>query len=82
MTAWIRTFGYDEADARLREQYDLAIKRAGRIYNIVKVQGLKPTQLKASIDLYIALMHGPSKLSRARREMLAVVVSHANDCHY
>jgi AhpD family alkylhydroperoxidase len=27
-------------------------------------------------------MHGPSPLSRAQREMLAVVVSRANDCHY
>ncbi len=82
MTAWIRTFGYDEADRRLREQYDLAIKRAGRIYNIVRLQGLKPKQLEASINLYIVLMHGPSRLSRATREMLAIVVSRANDCHY
>jgi AhpD family alkylhydroperoxidase len=27
-------------------------------------------------------MFGPSELSRADRELLAVVVSVANDCHY
>jgi alkylhydroperoxidase family enzyme len=32
--------------------------------------------------LYAAIMFGPSELSRADRELLAVVVSVANDCHY
>jgi AhpD family alkylhydroperoxidase len=27
-------------------------------------------------------MFAPSELSRAERELLAVVVSRANDCHY
>jgi alkylhydroperoxidase family enzyme len=80
--AWIRTIDYDASDGTLRQQYDDAIRRAGRVYNIVKVMGLRPSHLKASIDLYIALMHGPSALSRAQREMLAVVVSAANNCHY
>lgn len=80
--AWIRTIDYEESQGALRVEYDKAIRRAGRIYNIVKVMGLKPNQLRASIELYIQLMHGPSALSRAQREMLAVVVSAANHCHY
>jgi len=38
--------------------------------------------LRASMDLYGAIMFGPSELSRAERELLAVVVSCTNDCHY
>jgi alkylhydroperoxidase family enzyme len=43
---------------------------------------LNPETLHASMDLYRAVMLGPSELSRAERELLAVVVSRANDCHY
>ena len=34
------------------------------------------------MDLYRAIMFGESALTRAERELLAVVVSCANDCHY
>jgi len=44
--------------------------------------GLNPEQLRSSVDLYLKLMHGSSDLSRAQREMLAVVVSSVNRCHY
>jgi alkylhydroperoxidase family enzyme len=32
--------------------------------------------------LYVTVMRGESDLSRAQREMIAVVVSTANQCHY
>jgi alkylhydroperoxidase family enzyme len=41
-----------------------------------------PRILASSMDLYATVMFGPSELSRRRRELLAVVVSRANDCHY
>ena len=34
------------------------------------------------VGLYTAVMHGESPLTRGQREMLAVVVSRANECHY
>jgi alkylhydroperoxidase family enzyme len=34
------------------------------------------------MELYKAIMFGPSELARAERELLAVVVSAANRCHY
>ncbi|MCA1560914.1 MAG: carboxymuconolactone decarboxylase family protein [Acidobacteria bacterium] len=80
--AWIRTIEYGESDETLRREYDKAVRRAGRVFNIVKIMGLRPAHLQASMDLYLAVMHGPSSLTRARREMLAVVVSKANQCHY
>lgn len=79
---WIRTIPHQEATGPLKEDYDAAIKRAGRIYNIVSIQSLNPRALRFSIRLYVDLMHGPSGLSRSQREAIAVVVSKANDCHY
>ncbi|MBI4520623.1 MAG: carboxymuconolactone decarboxylase family protein [Gemmatimonadetes bacterium] len=80
--AWIRTIEPEDSTGDLRREYDLAIARAGRVYNIVKIMGLRPRHLRASIALYLVAMHGESRLSRAQRQMLAVVVSRANGCHY
>ena len=79
---WIKVFTLDEATGFLREQYDQALKRAGRIWNIVSIMSQNPPVLKASMDLYGALMHGPSPLSRGQREKLATVVSAQNHCLY
>ena len=80
--AWIRTIEPAAATGALRGAYDEAIDRAGRVFNVVKIMGLNVGHLRGSMDLYLSLMHGRSGLSRARREMLAVVVSVANRCHY
>jgi len=48
----------------------------------VRLMSPNPAVLDASMGLYVAVMKGPSPLSRAQREMLAVVVSRANHCHY
>ena len=42
----------------------------------------QPRVLEASIGFYRELMFGPGPLSRRRRELLAVVTSVANRCHY
>ena len=52
------------------------------MFNIVKAMCLNPVVLNRSMELYKAIMFGPSKLSRIERELLATVVSTANDCHY
>ena len=80
--AWIKTINYKQSEGVLRLEYDKAITRFGKIYNIVGIMGLRPMQLKASMGRYRAIMHGRAALSRAQREMLAVVVSQANKCHY
>jgi alkylhydroperoxidase family enzyme len=80
--AWIRTISEKEATGLLARIYDAAVRRAGRVFNILKIQSNNPPALQASLDLYMAVMHGASPLSRAQREMLAVVVSKANECHY
>lgn len=79
---WIKVFTLAEATGFLREQYDAAIQRAGRIWNIVSIMGQNPEAMKASMDMYGVIMHGPSPLSRGQREMLATVVSAHNHCLY
>jgi len=71
-----------EADPYLRRQYEAARKRAGRVWNVVSLMSPNPKALAASMDFYRAIVHGPSPLGRARREMLAVVVSATNGCVY
>lgn len=80
--AWIRTIAPDTAQGDLARSYAQAIARAGRVYQIVQAMSLAPQVLDASMLLYQKIMHGPGPLSRARRELLAVVVSRSNACHY
>ena len=80
--AYIDLVPVEEATGRLRELFDAAIRRAGRVYNIVRTMSPNPPVLEASMSLYMHAMKGPSGLSRREREMLATVVSRANDCYY
>jgi uncharacterized peroxidase-related enzyme len=80
--AWIQQVSLAEATGKLRELFDAAVKRAGRVFGILRVQSVNPHALEASTDLYKTLMFGASPLSRRQREMLAVVTSRANDCFY
>ena len=80
--AHIRQVRDDEATGLLARIYDEAIARAGKVFGILRVQSLNPAALDASMGMYKTLMFGPSPLSRARREMLATVVSRTNDCFY
>jgi alkylhydroperoxidase family enzyme len=78
----IRLTEPDEATGLLASEYDAAVGRAGKIFNIVKAMSLRPEVLHASMEMYKAIMFGPSSLSRAERELLATVTSRHNDCHY
>jgi uncharacterized peroxidase-related enzyme len=79
---WIKVVEPADATGELKEEYDAALKRAGKVFNILKVQSLNPGALRASMNLYRATMLAPSGLTRAEREMLATVVSWANHCFY
>jgi alkylhydroperoxidase family enzyme len=80
--AWIKIISEGEADGLLKRIYDAAIRRAGKVFNILKVQSQNPPVLQTGISLYREIMHGESPLSRVQREMLATVVSRINNCHY
>jgi alkylhydroperoxidase family enzyme len=78
----LRLIDVEAATGRLRQEYDAAVGRAGKVFNIVKAMSLRPSVLHRSMELYKAIMFGPCGLSREERELLAVVVSRQNDCHY
>jgi uncharacterized peroxidase-related enzyme len=80
---WIRIIAPGEATGLLRRLYDEAIARAGKVFNVLSLQSLRPEVLEIGVQLYEELMFSPrSPLSRAQREMIAVAVSRANQCHY
>jgi len=79
---WIQTVGVEEATGRLAKLYAAAITRAGRVFGIVRAMSVAPPVLDASLSLYQRVMFAKEGLQRYQREMLAVVVSSTNDCHY
>ena len=80
--AFIETIDEDDATGPLAREYEVAIKRAGKVFQILKVQSQSPAALQSSVALYLAVMHGESALSRTERELIAVAVSRFNGCHY
>jgi len=78
---WIRRIGSDEADTELAAAYQ-AISRGRPLGHILEIHTLHPQSLLDHYALYRTSMYGPSPLSRAERESIAVVVSAANDCFY
>ena len=79
---YIKQISIDRATGLLKRELEKALKRAGRVWNIVGIMSLNGKVMKASMEMYGATMFAESPLSRQQREMLAVVVSVANDCHY
>jgi len=80
--AYIELVSDDDATGRLKEIFDAAIQRAGKVFHIVRTMSPNPPVLEASMGMYMQIMKGPSGLSRREREMLATVTSRANDCFY
>jgi len=80
--AWVRTVPESDATGIVKEEYEAGIKRAGRVYNVVKLFNIKLESLEAFINQYKVVMLGPSKLTRAQRDMIATMVSRINFCRY
>ncbi|MBT4864014.1 MAG: peroxidase [Planctomycetaceae bacterium] len=80
--AWIDIITPDKATGLLKSLYDAAVNRAGHVAHVVRLMSINPPVMRSSMALYIDIMHKPSALSRAQREMIATVVSRANDCFY
>ncbi len=81
--AWIRTVDPAEARGLLRRLYDAGMRRAGRVFNILRIQSLRPKVLRSSTQLYLEVMHSRDNgLSRVQREMIATTVSQVNGCFY
>lgn len=80
--SWIKVVAEDEAAGELKEAYDKIVRERGKLSNIMKVEGLNAEAMTRHLELYVTLMFGDSALTRAERELIAVVVSTANRCAY
>jgi uncharacterized peroxidase-related enzyme len=81
--AWIEVIPEDEAEGELAELYDaLRSKQTGRVDHVMAIHSLHPQTMRDHQQLYRTLMYGPGGLSRSEREMIGVVVSSINQCHY
>lgn len=80
--AFIEVIQEQEAEGKLKEIYDELISKRGKIAEVHKIQSLNPESIVNHMDLYMTVMFGKSPLKRVQREMIAVVVSKANNCEY
>lgn len=78
----IKVIDYAEAEGRLKEIYDDIIQKRKQLAEVHKIQSLRPESIVKHIELYMEIMFSRSSLSRAEREMIAVVVSLINECTY
>lgn len=80
--AHIKVIKPEAAEGRLKEIYDELILKRGKIAEVHTIQSLRPESIVAHMDLYMEIMYSRSELTRAEREMMAVVVSKTNGCVY
>jgi alkylhydroperoxidase family enzyme len=73
----------EDSPEPLRELFDLTRDAStGEVDNVMAVHSLHPAGLDAHNRLYTAVMSGTKTLRKVEREMVALVVSLHNECHY
>jgi alkylhydroperoxidase family enzyme len=80
--AFIKVVREEDARGSVAQVYEAAVRRTGKVANIIKVMSPDAPVLQGSMALYVNLMKAPNALDAVRREMLATVVSNINDCYY
>jgi alkylhydroperoxidase family enzyme len=81
--AWIETPREDEWQGELSEIYgDIVDRDRGRVDNIFQIHALNPRAMTAHSALYSSAMAGTGTLRKVERELIALIVSDLNECHY
>ncbi len=80
--AFIEYVSYDDGSPELRRLYREYGGRNCRPASIIRISGVNPHVMESHVGLYRAIVSVDSPLSRHRQEMIAVVVSALNQCHY
>ena len=85
--AFIRVIPELDADGELLRLYDELYapfpgEPRGQLDNILQVHSLHPKSLSAHLALYRSAMEGTPTLPKVDRELIALVVSSVNGCHY
>jgi uncharacterized peroxidase-related enzyme len=79
---WLRVPEPDDVPPEVLALWEPSQEKLGFVPNVLRLYALRPTHLLAWNAWYDELMKGESGLSKAEREMIAVVVSVTNDCDY
>jgi len=78
----IKVIQPEEATGKLKDIYSEIIQKRGQLAEVHKIQSLRPESIVKHMDLYMEIMFSKSELSRAEREMMAVITSVSNQCFY
>jgi len=79
---YVETIPEELAVGKLARQYAASRRRDRRVAGIVRAMSQNPDALDDMMRLYDTIAYAPSGLSRAQREMIALVVSRVNRCRY
>ena len=79
---YIETINPDAAEGELAKLYARVGNPDGTVDEVMRVHSLSPGSLRVHFELYVEVMHRRSPLSRAERELVAVVASRLNGCRY
>ncbi|MCL1594228.1 MAG: carboxymuconolactone decarboxylase family protein [Actinomycetia bacterium] len=81
--SWIETIREDEWEGDLSQLYGaVADGDHDRVDNILQIHSLDPKSMAAHQAVYTASMSGTRSLRKVERELIALVVSEINGCHY
>ncbi len=81
--SWIEVIDETEWDGELGVLRDrVADPKTGRVDHIMAVHSINPRSLAAHDALYRSAMTGTATLRKVDRELIALVVSTINECHY
>jgi alkylhydroperoxidase family enzyme len=81
--AWIEQVDGDQWAgelAVLRPQ--VADPQTREVDNIMRIHSLDSGSMRAHLAMYVQAMRGTTSLPKSEREMIAIVVSKANECEY
>lgn len=80
--AWLHVPAAEEVADEVKELWAKPLEKLGFVPNVLRAYAIRPRHLQLWNEFYDDLMRGESGLTRAQREMIAVVVSTTNRCHY
>ena len=81
--AWIKTIREDEWEGDLGGiRSEVVHPEFDRVDNIIQVHSLNPRAMAAHNGLYQSAMASTAGLPKVERELVALVVSNINECHY
>ena len=80
--AWLHVPSEDEVPEEVRSLWQRAEEKLGFVPNVLRTWALRPQHMLRWRKYMDELLKGDSGLTEAQREMIGVVVSSTNRCHY